>query len=225
MNGNLERMQRANPGLGLAGPVAAAMFAASVIGFAMLRTDGYSHGTKAVSELGAVGAPHAIAFNMLGFVIPGLLVVIVAIALKQRAGSSMGVMGPILLALSGLAMALAGVFPIEPADESSTSSRLHYAGAILTGVFWALSVFWIGPALKRLAGLRKLGSVTPWFAIFLFSNVLWQVAYQSGLGVLPGWGQRIAFFGYFLWVSWAGFALWTQGTDQAPADRTYGSSH
>lgn len=38
--------------IGWAGPLAALSFTVSVVVFAAMRTDGYSHATKAVSELG-----------------------------------------------------------------------------------------------------------------------------------------------------------------------------
>jgi hypothetical protein len=49
--------------------------------------------------------------------------------------------------------------------------------------------------------------VTPWFVLFPVTNVAWQVAWQAGGLVLPGWGQRIGFAGYFLWMALAGLAL------------------
>src|ERR1044072_7361068 len=83
-----------------AAPTAAAMFLGSLAVFASLRDDGYSHAHKAVSELGASGAPHAFAFNALGIVAPGLLVIAFApgFAPLIRAGGS--AVGPALLALS-----------------------------------------------------------------------------------------------------------------------------
>ncbi|UMR28441.1 DUF998 domain-containing protein [Massilia sp. MB5] len=69
----------------LAGLLAGVLFFASLIGFAALRSDGYAHGRKAVSELGALGAPSAPAFNLLGFIVPGLLLAWFAYALLRVA--------------------------------------------------------------------------------------------------------------------------------------------
>src|SRR6187402_3274217 len=52
--------------------LAAAVFWMALAAFGAARAD-YSQLTKAVSELGAVGAPHAVAWNVLGFIVPGLL--------------------------------------------------------------------------------------------------------------------------------------------------------
>lgn len=193
--------------LALAGPAAAVLFAGSLIGFAAARTDGYTHGTKAVSELGAAGAPHAAAFNLLAFIVPGMLVLVLAAVIGRAAGPRGARTGPALLAGSGIALVAAGVFPVDMAQRASAGSMAHAAGAMLTGICWAAALFWLGPLLRRELGLRTLGRLTPWFVLFLLVNVAWQAAWQSGGVVLPGWGQRIGFAGYFLWVALVGLAL------------------
>lgn len=197
--------------LGLVGPFAAVMFLASLLGFAAVRTDGYTHGTKAVSELGALGAPSALAFNGLAFIIPGLLVVLLAVAVRRTVGPGLGWVGPTLVALSGIALVAAGVFPADMSDRSSPVSSVHYAGAVLTGVFWSLSLFWIGPGLGTRPGFEAISRVTPWFVLFPVANLLWQVAYVFGFGETPGWGQRIGFLGYFFWLTWLGLVLFYEG--------------
>lgn len=191
----------------LAGPAAAAIFVASVVGFAAVRNDGYSHGTKAVSELGAVGAPLAGAFNVAGFVTPGVLVMILALALAARFAGAGGRFGAALLALSGAALALAGVWPVDMAARSSSTSLAHFGAATACGVLWALSLFFTGPALARSRGMRLWGALTPWFGLFLLVNFGWQVAWAAGAPVLPGWGQRIGFAGYMIWIAATGALL------------------
>ena len=196
----------------LAGPAAASLFAASVTIFAALRQDGYTHGTKAVSELGSTGAPNALAFNLLGFVLPGLLVMAFAAFLTWRTGSRTGGR---LLALSGACLCLAGLAPVDMAARGSMLSILHLVGAMGSGFAWTLALFPLGRALRR-AGWPRWGRITPWFGLFLFANVGWQVVYQSSGLVLPGWGQRIAFLGYFAWLAITGLLLRSPET-QAPA--------
>jgi hypothetical membrane protein len=190
------------------GVLAAGLFTASLAGFAALRTDGYTHGTKAVSELGALGAPNALAFNILGFILPGVLVAVLAFGLHRmlsasgRAGS-----GPLLLALSGLLFACAGVFPVDMAARSSAVSVLHMAAAMGAGLLFSTAVFPLGATLRRQPGFTVLGRTTPWFVLFLAANIGWQGVWQATGWVLPGWGQRIAFAGFFLWAALAGWSL------------------
>lgn len=192
------------PGMGLCGPAAAAMFMASVLGFAAMRS-GYSHATKAVSELGVVGAPNAAAFNLFGYILPGLLICGLAYALW---GSLLGRsrIGPALLTLSGLSLAATGIFPADMSDMSAMTSVLHMAGANGAGVFWALGLFWAGPSLKA-AGFRLWGAITPAFVIFLLAHIAWQIAFAMELHVMPGYGQRLAFAGYFAWAAITGWLL------------------
>jgi hypothetical protein len=102
---------------------------------------------------------------------------------------------------------MAGVFPVDMEHPGSAGSAAHAAGAMLVGLCWAAGLFWLGSLLRRELGLRTLGRLSPWFVLFLLANVVWQVAWQAGGLVLPGWGQRIGFGGYFLWVALTGLAL------------------
>lgn len=189
----------------LSGPAAGIVFAASVIGFAAIRTDGYSHATKAVSELGSVGAPSGAAFNILGFVLPGALIVVFALRLAAVSDRRTG---PYLLVASGMSMALAGFAPAELDNYEATTTVLHAVGAMGAGALWVVALFWLGPLLRNRMGLEPWGRITPWFSTFLFANIGWQIAYRTTGEVMPGWGQRIGFFGYFLWFAITGLLLW-----------------
>jgi len=57
---------------GIFGLAATILFVFSLVVFAEL-SPGYTHATKAVSELGAIGAPHQLAWNIFGFLLPGLM--------------------------------------------------------------------------------------------------------------------------------------------------------
>jgi hypothetical membrane protein len=202
--------------LALAGPAAAALFAFSLIGFAAARSDGYDHATKAVSELGAVGAANALLFNVAGFIVPGLLIIFLAVAFYRRTAGT-AKLGPILLALSGLALTMAGSFPVDMEARLSAGSQLHLAGATLCGILWSAALFPIGAGMRR-SGFPRWGRLTPWFGLFLVVNLGWQVQWQSVQWLLPGWGQRIGFFGYFAWAAVTGVLLAQPRKEVDPAD-------
>ena len=203
-----------NVSAGLAGPAAAALFFGSLIGFAALRSDDYTHGTKAVSELGAAGAPNAALFNLFGFVLPGLLIVMLGWQIRRQAGPGTPLTGPILLMLSGATLSATGLFPADLDAHGSLQTTVHLVAALLSGILWAVALPWLGPLLRHL-GREALGRATPWFALFLLANVLWQAAFQSGVHIPPGWGQRLGFLGYFLWAALAGLSLVTTGRPTA----------
>jgi hypothetical protein len=189
----------------LSGPAAGLIFGTALIGFAAVRTDGYTHGSKAVSELGSIGAPSALAFNIVGFIVPGALVVIFGLLLARATTRRVG---PLLIVASGLCFALVGAAPADMADLGSTTNIWHIAGATGSGLAWLPALFFCVPLLSRDLGLRVWGWITPAFVVFPLLNVAWQVAYQSGAQIWPGWGQRIGFAGYFLWFAVTGILLW-----------------
>jgi hypothetical protein len=133
------------------------MFGISLVGFAAIRDDGYSHATKAVSELGSTDAANALAFNLLGFITPGVLLILFSLALLQDARSRLG---PGLLLGSGFMLALAGLAPANLEDYGALTPQLHALGAIGSGVLWVLALFWLGPMLRRDFGL-SLGAASP----------------------------------------------------------------
>ena len=177
------------------------MFIVSLTTIAALRTDGYSHAVNSVSGLGARGVPLALAFNVFGFVLPGLGVASLSYVLAQAGGRTRNV-GVLLLAASGVALAAAGIFPIDVAHRTSLASVVHLIAATVSGLFWMLSLFWLGRLLKRI-GLISWGSATPWFSLFILVEIIWAIAWQA----TPGWGQRIGFAGYFIWAAVTGSLL------------------
>lgn len=194
----------------LAGLGAMVLFFTSLIGFAAVRTDGYTHGTKAISELGAVGAPNAMAFNFLGFILPGAMTILFSVALLKLGRREFKKAGPVLLMISGLGFMVAGLFPIDLSDRGSLTTILHAVGASFAGLFWGLGLFWIGSVLKRGFGLIRWGTATPWFVLFLVANFAWQGVWQATGSVLPGWGQRIAFGGFFGWLAITSWLVFRQ---------------
>ena len=194
--------------LALAGPVASLFFATFLICFAALRSDGYTHGTKAVSELGEIGASLATPFNILVFIIPGALIFVLSVSILKATPPKTGRTAITLLALSGISMMLVGLFPVDMDNQASFTSTMHFIGAISLGLFWGLSLIPFRSVLRKHLGFDKLGRITPWFLLFLLTNIGWQVVWQTTGLVLPGWGQRIGFFGYFLWVFWVGMEIY-----------------
>src|SRR5215212_2351945 len=88
---------------------AAIVFWTALAAFGIVRAD-YSQLTRAVSELGAAGAPHALAWNVLGFIAAGLLLAACGLAIGTVVDGRRGALRS-LLAGSGVAFAGTGVFP------------------------------------------------------------------------------------------------------------------
>ena len=180
---------------GNAGWLAGLLFAASVAGFGAA-LDGYSQAQHPVALLGARGVPHALAFDLLGFVFPGVLALLAGLELRRRMSAAAGWsarIGAQLIVLSALAFAAQGLLPLDPADLYAPSARLHATAWML---WW---IAFVPGALLLAFGLRSLA---------LSSVVAASVVLGSGLfapdALAAGVAQRIAFGAWFLWIAVAG---------------------
>ena len=186
-----------NRRIGFLGVAAWAWFWAATAVFGALRPS-YSHIANTISELGAVGTPHATAWNVLGFILPGLLFAIVGAAIARAANpqpSLSRTFATILLVLSGLAVAGEGVMPAEMvngvADAASSSTRGHFISSLISAAAWAVGALLLAGPMRRSAN---------WRGLQIIGVALVVVALVSAFalrGILPdGLAQRIgnAFF-------------------------------
>lgn len=166
----------------------------------------YSHVANTVSELGAVGTPHAAAWNVLGFIVPGILLAITGAAVARAViptPSVLRAVATVLLVLSGVAIAGQGLMPAEMvngvADVTSASTRAHFVSSLVSGAAWAVAVFLLIAPMKR---------NPEWRGLWIVSVALLLLVFGASLvlrGNLPdGLAQRIgnAFFcAWFLVMS------------------------
>lgn len=159
-----------------AGWLAAACCVLSLLGFAAA-LPAFSHVQHPPGLLGAIGVPRAFAFNLLAFVVPGLLAVWVFVRLRGRLPRDAGRMAriaPWLLAISALAFAAQGIFPLDPDDLDGPVSQRHATSWLL----WWLS--FVPGALLLGAGLYGRARWTPVAACFVAAGLL-----VIGLNLLP----------------------------------------
>jgi hypothetical membrane protein len=190
--------------------LAATLFWPALLAFGILRTD-YSQLTKAVSELGAFGAPHALAWNVLGFIVPGVLLAAGGLAIAHAVDGRGGVTRW-LLAGSGIAFAGTGVFPAVMHDGSpvmqAPSTVGHVVMLLLSSVLWLAAIGVLLRTMTREPHLRRL--LTPFVIVTvvalagLAANVLHEAI--PPLAHRPGLAQRLGFAGYFLWF--VSLSLW-----------------
>ena len=183
--------------IGFLGIVAWLLFWAASVVLAAFRP-GYSHVVNTISELGAVGTPHAAVWNVLGFIIPGVLLAISGAAIARTANrdpSLSRMLATFLLVLCGLAVAGQGVMPAEMvdgvADVTSTSTRGHFISSLISGAAWVVGALLLVGPMKR----------NPhWQGLYIVSVVLVVLTLGASFvlrGTLPdGLAQRIgnAFF-------------------------------
>lgn len=185
-------------GLHLAWVAALACITAIVL--AAASTDGYASMQHPVGLLGSDFSPHHDWFNPLGFVLPGLLVALFALALERVLHPSGHVLriGFGMLLLAALAFAAQGLFPLDLGDLDAGSSRRH---AVANAVFLlggGGAGLLLGLALLPRAALRPAAVL----GLLLAAGVAFQVGAPShrwGLEFVPGAVERVLLL---LWYAW-----------------------
>ena len=177
----------------------------------------YSHTDQAISELGSLDAPNLWAWNVLGYILPGLAIALLGWGLRREfVAHGVRATGPTMaLVAAGLLMALSGAFPANMADFKSSTTLLHTVGsfgcyiAFLVAGFWLPSVF------------RKVG---PWHWVATPSLVLVIASIVTGFLRFAGMasiGQRITFACFFLWVALLGWSLWRANRSSVPPNNSF----
>ncbi len=178
------------------GKLAGPWFFVCLFGFAAIQP-GYSHLTKAVSELGAFGAPHALAWNTLGFFSTGVIILLFGIGLQallvRRGVRSTGGWSVVALGIAFAATAIPADFELR--FESAWT--IAHAVFVLLGPIpflwsacvWPRALAGLGaPKSKILACVAAALLILPAFA----SNAF--------LEQTPGVGQRLGFVAMFVWL-------------------------
>src|SRR6478736_7930689 len=163
--------------------------------FISLKRPEYSFLTKAVSELGSVDAPHQWFWNMLGYIIPGILITIFSFGLHRSISgdSKLSFLG---LLLSGLFMTLSGIFPGDFNDRESLTMLLHTVGSFGSYSFFLIAAFTYPRQMRKSAYWKRAVAPTVVFTWMTIVFGAWPFLFPS----IPAFGQRIVFFFYFLWI-------------------------
>jgi hypothetical membrane protein len=178
--------------VGFLGIAACVVFWAASFVLGALRPS-YSHSLNTISELGARGTPNATLWNVLGFIVPGLLLALVGGVIAHSIGREKSLsrtLSGLLLVLSGLAIAGQGVIPAQMtngvADVTSPYTRGHFVSSLVSGAAWAIGVLLLTGPMKRSPEWRGLRVVS------IVLVLLALVASFALRGALPdGLAQRL----------------------------------
>ncbi len=166
----------------------------------------YSHAVNTISELGALGTPHAWLWNLFGFIVTGLLLAVVGNAIPRivtREGSMVVVLSRLMLILAGLAIAGQGLIPAAMsggvADVTSPYTQGHFVSSLVSGGAWILGVLLLVGPMRRNPEWRG-------WPIISIGLVLLTVLASIGLrGAMPdGLAQRLGnviFMGWYVAIA------------------------
>lgn len=178
-------------------PLLAAALFAITLSCASAGLPGYSHLIHPVGLRGATGLPYALAFNLMLFVVPGVLLTIAGQMLRGtlRNPGWLARIGIVLVQLSAVAFAMQGLLALDPADMDASTSRLH---ALAWMLWW---IAFVPGAILLAFGARR---GTAFGLVSLTAAVLVPViAVFAPIGLWVGVAQRLAFAVWFGWWLYA----------------------
>jgi hypothetical membrane protein len=175
---------------GLLGILIPVYFLAVLIAFGLM-TPGYAHSSKAVSELGAFGAPLMLEWNAMGFGLTGALLAAFGAAFPGSAGARWA------LFVTGAAFAATAI-PADLEDYRSPATMAHMAASIVSFAAWIWALG--GQAYAAPRGFRAL-------SIAFLGLAVASIVLRGSDIVWPGTGQRVSFAVFFGWYFAAGLML------------------
>jgi len=178
-----------NERTGWLGLAASLGFLAALLAFAAF-DPAYSHATKAVSELGAVGAPNRLAWNLIGFLGVGGLLSVFGWGLGKAVDDRPTAW---LLLLFGIAFAATAV-PADMSDLGSAGSVAHIVASQAVFLFWVLALGRLLFVRTGVAGLRLATAAALVLAVA-------SIVLRGSELLLPGLSQRVSFAVMFGWVA------------------------
>src|SRR5690606_30704317 len=109
----------------------------------------YSFLYKLVSELGSLDAPNKWTWNILGYIIPGILISIYSIGLYKSMATEKSSKLPLIgVFLTGFFLMFSGVFPADLDNRSSTTTILHMIGSYGSYLFFLIGTFTFSKLIK-----------------------------------------------------------------------------
>lgn len=189
-----------------------------VIALAALGGDhmGYLEAQHPLGHLGAMQARGATLWNLCGFMLPGLLLFIFALAfeaaMKRDGAGRGGRIGTGLLMLSALAFTAQGLLPFDLEDPDALASQRHVSALVLALLGLMAGALWIAASLKSRRGWRVLVWVGAPLAVLLLLFLVWPPqGFVPMLHGRPGHAQRLIFATYFAWFALAAWMALRRG--------------
>ena len=160
-------------------------------------TPGYSHLVNFNSELSARQAPYQDAAT-LSLYVAGTLIVLFAIGVaRYTRPSGVGLWGSIVLAVTGLAFILIGVFPCDPGcslQDPSPTMQAHLLAGFAGMTLQAIAILLFGFYGRNPGEDPRIGKVSMVLGVLATLSVAWLFAAYFGLAHLlpkPVFGQKI----------------------------------
>lgn len=208
------------------GMAAFVWFWVALAGFAALRPD-YSHAHKAVSELGVIGAPNALAWNLVGFIVPGVLLALCGACLANEVDGGRKILW-YLLVMAGVGFTLTGIFPAEMNDGDPVMqaplTMLHVVAVMLSSLFWMLGALLLPWRTRRSSTWSSSTRLAVMLAVLSVGgsllNIILLPVLLPQLQFMPGITQRIGFAFCLAWYLVIGVRLYRHAAPMVITNKT-----
>ena len=185
---------------------ATVLFWTTYIIMSILRPE-YNFYHKAVSELGSLDAPNKWTWNILGYILTGVLIAIYSFGLFKHISNGQGSKWPLIgCCFSGVFMSLSGIFPGDFDNRQSTTMLLHTVGSVGSYIFFLIGAFTYPNQMKKSEYWKKAINPTLIFTWLTIIFGAWPFIFTS----FPSVGQRLVFFFYLLWIFYTALRLYKQ---------------
>jgi hypothetical membrane protein len=183
---------------GFLGIAAAVMCWSALLVFGALRPS-YSHTANAVSELGARGSLHALPWNLIGFIAPGILLAMACGAIAASVDAKpRRTVAFWLFVISGLGFAGTGLSPAEMENGvalvTSPFTKGHFIMSLIHGIAWMIAALLLVRPMLRRPDWRKLTYIN---VALVIATLVASFALRGRLS--DALVQRIAGAIYFAW--------------------------
>lgn len=165
----------------------------------------YSKLYDTVSKLGAEGAPTKFIWNLIGYIMTGVMVCIFSIGLhRSMTLSSKGIIPMTALSLTGVLLIAAGLFPADLVNPENDRSLLHSILSYGTLGMFLLAAFTYPPLMRETGYWRRTIVPSTLIALLCLLSALFFLTPYAGLG------EMLMFIFYFLWILFMGNKMFHQ---------------
>ncbi|MFK5879505.1 MAG: DUF998 domain-containing protein [Flavobacteriaceae bacterium] len=203
-----------NKSYGIIGITTPIVFLTTYIILSSIRPE-YSMFTKAISELGSVDAPKKWIWNSFGYILTGLLIAIYAFGLYKNMAIEKSSKLPLYgLLLSGIFMAISGIFPGDFDNKQSITMFLHTLGSFGSYIFFLVGAFTYPKLMGKTNYWKSAKKPTLIFTYLTIIFGAWVFVFPN----IPALGQRIVFVFYFLWILFTAIKLYNTPKENTTAN-------
>lgn len=162
------------------------------------------------SSLGSIGQPNSSLYSVFSFIIPGILLVIFSLNLKNYINNGEVKNYPfILITLSAVLIAIGGA-PMNYDDFLSITSILHIFGVMSSGLVFMIGGFTISKQLKKDENWKPLIKPLVFLVWILIVSSFFRSSEMKGLAQKIG---ILAYYIYFSLLSWNAYKIQHKNED------------